>query len=640
MAKKSNRPVAAHVAQGKSTDVATASSSKFSLSRRLALLLGIISFFVYSNTLNNGFVLDDQVMIVYNKYVTQGISAIPDLLTTPHQRGFHVTDNDEYRPLPLVMHAITYQFFGLNAVPYHFLNILLFAGCVILLFRFLNKLFDGKKVAVAFVASLLFALHPLHTEVVANVKSGDELLCFFFTFLAMNIFLKYVQAGKPLHLLAGFLGIFLAYLSKETVVTFLAIIPLVFFFHQNEHKKRSVYILCSMALATIIFMVIRFSVLEHYQANNMAKVSVIENALAKDGLSVASRIATAILILGKYLKLLVVPFPLVSEYSYNAIPFTHFGNPLVLLSLTLYLAIAVFGVWRFVKDRRDPYAFGIFFFLVTIALFSNVLFLIKSTMGERFLFFPSVGFCLVAALLIEKLAGANDQGMGLLMRTKVLAVVVPVCIIYSAIVVDRNKDWVDNYTLYSTDLKKTPENAHMNYLLGYELFSMSKQEKNPMARENMLNDAIKYMRKSATILPEYFYAQTDLGAAYFTKGRYDSAEVYDMAALKLFPDAVVSRNNLSGLFIATKQFRRNIGHCKETIRLTKDNPNAYADMGVSYMNLGMTDSAIYYLRLGIRSYPEFYGCYDVLAYLYKMTGNIDSSIKYQRIVQEISRASR
>lgn len=601
----------------------------------MALLLGIISFFVYANTLNNGFVLDDQVMVVYNKYVTQGVSAIPDLLTTPHQRGFHVTDNDEYRPLPLVMHAITYQFFGLNPVPYHFLNILLFAGCVVLLFRFLHMLFDGKKLAAAFVASLFFALHPLHTEVVANVKSGDELLCFFFAFLAMNIFFKYAQSGKMPHLLAGFFCMLLSYLSKETVVTFLAIIPLVFFFYRNEHKKRSVYILGSAVLATVIFIVIRFSVLEHYQANNMAKVSVIENALAKDGLSAASRIATAVLILGNYLKLLVVPFPLVSEYSYNTIPFTHFSNPLVLLSLAFYLAIALFGIWRFVKDRRDPYAFGIFFFLVTIALFSNILFLIKSTMGERFLFFPSVGFCLVTALLIERLAGKTEQGLQLLMRTKVLAILVPVCIIYGAIITNRNKDWVDNYTLYSTDLKKTPENAHMNYLLGYELFSMSKQQQNPIARENMLNDAIKYMRKSATILPEYFYSLTDLGAAYFTKGRYDSAEVYDLAALKIFPDAVVSRNNLSGLFITTKQFRRNIAHCKETIRLTKDNPSAYADLGVSYMNLGMNDSAIYYLHLGIHADPKFYGCYDVLAYLYKTTGNMDSSVKYQGIVREI-----
>lgn len=640
MAKKANKPVTDNAAYLKRERETTSGYREFSLIRGLALLLGAISFIIYSNTLNNGFVLDDQVMVVYNKYVTQGMSAIPDLLTTPHQRGFHITENDEYRPLPLVMHAITYQFFGLNPLPYHFLNILLFAGCVMLLFNFINRLLGREKLVLAFVASLLFALHPVHTEVVANVKSGDELLCFFFAFLAMNNFIKYEESGKPIQLFAGFICFFLSYLSKETSITFLAIIPLVFFFFRNEHKIRGAYILGCVVLATAVFLTIRFSVLDHYHANNIAKINVIENALAKDGLSVASRMATAVLILGHYLKLLIIPFPLVSEYSYNSIPFTHFADPLVILSLAIYIAIFGFGIWRFIKYRRDLYAFGIFFFLVTIALFSNIFFMIKSTMGERFMFFPSVGFCLVAALLVEKLVAAKGQGIQVLLHTKVLAVLVPICIIYAAIVVDRNKDWVDNYTLYTTDLKKTPENAHMNYLLGYDLFSMAKMQKNPAVRENMLDDAIKYMRKSVTILPEYYYALTDLGAAFFTSGKYDSAEVYDLAALKLVPDAAVSRNNLSGVYITTKQFRRNIGHCKETMRLIKNDATAYADIGVSYMNLGMNDSAIYYLRIGTHVDPEFYGCYDVLAYLYKMAGNKDSSIKYQRIVKELTNATR
>ena len=91
---------------------------------------------------------------------------------------------------------------------------------------------------MAFIAALLFAVHPLHTEVVANIKSSDEMLSFLFAFLAMNVFLKYSQSGKITQLLVGGLCIFLAYLSKETVITFLVIIPLVFFFYRSENKKQ------------------------------------------------------------------------------------------------------------------------------------------------------------------------------------------------------------------------------------------------------------------------------------------------------------------------------------------------------------------------------------------------------------------
>lgn len=603
--------------------------------RGLALLLAVVAFIVYANTLKNNFALDDSVMIVNNALVNKGVSAIPELFTTPHQWGFWAIENDEYRPLPLVLHAIVFQVAGMNPLPFHFVNILLFACCVVLLFRFLVKLFDGKRTNAAFIAALLFALHPLHTEVVANIKSCDEMLSFLFTFLGMNVFLAYAKSGKATHLFVGFLYIFLAYLSKETVVTFLAIIPLVFFFYRDENRKRGVHILGCAIAATALFLVIRFAVLNHYHANNMTKINVIENALVKEGLSSESRIATAILILGYYVKLLLVPYPLVSEYSYNTIPFTHFSDWRVLLSVAFYLAIAIIGVVRFMKNKKDPYAFGIFFFLVTIALFSNLFIMIKSTMGERFLFFPSVGFCLVVALLVDKWLAKQGQDSVVYGQPKLWAVLAPICIIYSVIVIDRNGDWFDNHTIFVTDVKKTPENSHMNYLLGYDLFSMAKQERNPATKDQLIDEAIWYMRKSVRILPEYYYAATDLGAAYFFRKQYDSAEIYDRVALKLRPKDALSRNNLSGVYIATKQYGKNIDHCKETLALIPDNANAYADLGISYVNIGNADSAIYYLRMGMAVAPDFYGCYDVLAYVYRTLGKEDSTRKYQAIVQQI-----
>lgn len=153
---------------------------KVSVTLRLAFFLGLISFIVYANTLRNGFAGDDIGTIRDNAYITKGgISAIPTLLSTPYHRGSLILANDLYRPLSLVLFATEYQLFGYNPLPFHFINILLYAGCVILLFLFLDGLFEQKRTGVAFIASLLFAVHPIHTEVVANIKSGDELLCFF-----------------------------------------------------------------------------------------------------------------------------------------------------------------------------------------------------------------------------------------------------------------------------------------------------------------------------------------------------------------------------------------------------------------------------------------------------------------------------
>ncbi len=635
---KKNKPlVNTTVSQSKrSNPKAGASTGRFTLEWKLALLLGVISFLVYANTLKNNFAMDDYVMITDNSYVAKGIKAIPELLSTPHQRGFHKIPNDEYRPLSLVLFAIEYQFAGLNPGVYHFFNLLLFAGCVVLLFRFLNRLFDGKRMAVAFVATLLFALHPLHTEVVANIKSGDELLCFLFAFLAVEMYMSYVSLGKQSKLVLGALCFLLAFLAKETVITFLAVIPFIFFFYKNENRKLSIHVCGSAVLVVVVFLAVRYAVLSHYHANELSKIDVIENALAKPGLSTESRLATAILMLGYYLKLLFVPYPLLVDYSFNTIPYVHFSSPLVLLTIAGYMFLIVLAIRLFMKDRKNPYAFGIFFFLVTIALFSNIVIPIKSTLGERLMFFPSVGMCLIVGLLFEKLAGKTSEDGWQMFRNKTVPGIIAVIgLVYAYMTYDRNAAWESNYTIYKTDINKAPNNCRLNYLLSYEVFSMSKHESNPALHQQMLGDAIVGFRRSLAIYPDYFYAASDLGAAYFLNNQSDSAVLYDLKALKLYPDATVARNNLSGAYMKLKAYQVNIDHCKESIRLSPGNGNAYADIGLSFNNLNLNDSAIYYLQKGIAAVPDFYGCYDVLAFVYHAKGNSDSAAKYKGMAKNL-----
>jgi hypothetical protein len=372
-----NKPVA----PAKVTPQKTAEIKKdYSLTIKLALLLGILSLLVYANTLKNGFVLDDSSAVVENTIVAKGASAIPELLSTPYRRGFFITSNDLYRPLSLVMFAAEYSMFEKNPMPYHAMNVLIFAGCVMLLFLFLDKLFERKRTVAAFIAAFLFALHPIHTEVVANIKSRDELLCFFFVFLSLNIFIKYIQAGKMRNLALGVICFFLSLLSKETVITFIAIIPMIFFFYRNEQRKRSVYITAGIVIAAAIFLMIRFSVLNAYNANGIADIDVADNGLAMKSLAFSSRIATAVLIMGSYLKLLFVPYPLVCDYAYNTIPFVTFANVGVLLSLAIYIAMGVFGIKLFFKNKKDPYAFAILFYLITMSLFANIIFMKGSEM--------------------------------------------------------------------------------------------------------------------------------------------------------------------------------------------------------------------------------------------------------------------
>jgi len=196
----------------------------------LSAVLFIGSFLLYANTLHNGFAIDDLEVITGNTFVKKGIAGIPEILSTPHLRGFMIAPNETYRPLSLVFFAVENDFFGINPAVGHFFNILFFGFCVVLLFTFLDKLFDRRKTMVAFIAAALFAVHPIHTEVVDNIKSFDELLCFFFAFLSLNVFIAYAQTGRWQQLVAGIGCMFLSFISKETVISFIVIVPVVLFF--------------------------------------------------------------------------------------------------------------------------------------------------------------------------------------------------------------------------------------------------------------------------------------------------------------------------------------------------------------------------------------------------------------------------
>jgi tetratricopeptide (TPR) repeat protein len=594
------------------------------------LLLAVVSFALYANTLQNGFALDDVMVLKENTIVTQGTKGIPELLATPHMHGYSFFPDDTYRPLPLVMLALGYQYFGMNAGPFHLLNILLYAACVIMLFLFIDWLFERKKTSVAFVASLIFALHPVHTEVVANIKSCDELLCFFFGFLSLNLFISYMKGDKMLQLLAGAISLFLAYLSKETVVGLLPVIVLLFFFYLNEDRKRAAFITAVSIAATVIFVAIRTHVLNEYNANQTSN-SIEMLAIAP---SIAVKIATEITIMGRYLLLLFVPYPLLCTYGGNTLQYASFANIGTWASLLAYGGLFWVAVTRFMKDKRDPWAFGIFFYLSTIFLFSNIVFLIAGTMGDRLLFFASVGFCIIGALGIEKLVGgATESIFGAIRNPKALAVFVPVALLFGGMTFARNKDWADNYTLYKADIVKAPNSAMLNYYLGLELETTvaGANEQDTVALRKIRNEGLMYLTKSVGLSHDFADAHATLGNTYIMLSQYDSAEVHEKRALSLAPGNEKTINNLAYIYYRERKFSESLELSRKAIAINPRYATPHTNMARCYFELGKSDSAVLALHNGIAADAANVAPYQLLALYYNSVGMQDSASKYSAL---------
>jgi len=601
--------------------------------KKLAIILAVVSVLVYINTLSNGFALDDFIAIKGNTIVTQGISGIPELLVTPYHWGNFAIPNDLYRPLSLVMFAAEYQLFDGAPVPGHFINIALFAACVVLLFLFLDKLFSGRRTMLAFITAMLFALHPIHTEVVANIKSCDELLCFFFAFLALNKYVKYVRGGQVSALAVGTLCYFLSLMSKETSISLAAIVPLVFFVYVNEHRKRSSYITMGAIAAAAIFLAIRHAVLSSHHANNPNAVTFLDNMLVSAH-STGERLATAIYIMGYYIRLLLLPHPLVSDYSYNSIPLTSFGNIWVLLSLAAYTAIAVTGCWLLARRGKSPAAFGLLFFLIAIALFSNIPFLVGAVMAERFVFFASVGFCLLLALGIETFAVRGNAPTDALKNKTALAVLVSIGVLYGGLAIARNSDWQDNYSLYSADAKSAPDNSRLHYNLGTNRLIAAEEEPNPAEKARLAQEGIQSLKNCLAIYPGYTLAVSQLGDAYFKMRQMDSAELYTRRAIALDQHDTIASNNLAAIYFFANNYGKALEVCRNTITNNPGYVLAYINAGSSHQHLNRMDSAIWYFHKAIQINPGNPSPYTRIARVYQLMNLPDSVNKYNTIAAQ------
>ena len=614
MAKKPNKkpipqaaaPAPAKPAAHKTTTVKEHGQHNGLSVKMLCAILALISFALYANTLLNGYVMDDVMVLKDNTMVTQGMKAIPELLTTPHMRGYLVIPNDLYRPLSLVMFAAEYQFFGTSPMGYHLFNVLYFVGCVLMFFLFMDKFFGGKKTAVAFIAALIFAVHPIHTEVVANIKSRDELMCFFFAFLSLNLFVNYMKSGKMLQLVLGAFVLFLSYISKETVVAFLAIIPLIFFFYIGEDKKRAIYITASSLIVTGIFLAIRSHVLNEYNANQPSTaVEFIDNALSNVP-APFSQFATKIVVLGLYLKLMFIPHPLLCTYSFNSIHFADFADWRVWVSLLAYGAMLYFGITRFIKDKKDPWAFSIIFYLVTLFLFSNLPFLMGAELAERFAFFASAGVCIAIALAAEQwLLKADATNIMSLKSTKVLAVLVPISLIFGVMTVARNFDWKDNVSLYRADVKNSPEDCRLYHNMGSALSEdLYPTIKDTTVQKQIDNESLEYLKKGLQIYPEYADIHVEMGRVYDRKKMYDSAMYHDEIALKYNPTNSTATNNLGSVYLTSGKYLQAITMFKRALVISPNMKFPYINLARTYVQLKQFDSAMMNYRMMLSFEPN------------------------------------
>ncbi len=280
------------------------SSSKRSLKGfsdlKIGLLLALLGFVLYANTLGHGFAMDDVLAIGSNQNVHKGFAGILDIFTQPYRE--HCFGGCLYRPLTLTTFAIEWALSPDNPLLGHFMNVLWYAATNALLFLTLRKLMPATSLVFPIIACVLFAAHPIHTEVVANIKSRDEILGLFFVLLTIHQLAVWYLTHQWKSILFAGLSLLAALLSKESSITGLAVLPFIgwIFF-----QKTFGYSLKSSWWALIplgIFFLLRGTALHGFTS---PAIPEFDNPLVTA--DSAERLGTAFFILWKYLLLLLFP---------------------------------------------------------------------------------------------------------------------------------------------------------------------------------------------------------------------------------------------------------------------------------------------------------------------------------------------
>ncbi len=615
---KQKAPAAAHQQDEGNKPVAPAYKYSLTDIRVQSLILILIGFLFYANTFSHEAAFDDRMAITDNEYVQQGIAGIGGILTTDafqsyleHKNSSNQLAGGRYRPLSLITFAIEQQLMGTdhaneNAAEKeqrvaeemhmrHVVNVLLYIVSLIVLLTLFHTVIFPDEPVIALLAALIFAIHPLHTEVVANVKSRDEVLSVLFIALTILKAFAYKESGKLKDLVFGCLFFFCALLSKEYAVTLIVILPIAFYLFKNEPLPYGFKTFAPYLISLGLYILLRLNAVTG--AGEGAENNVLNNPyLYAGGLQ---KLATEIFVLLNYLKLLLFPDVLTADYGYSQIPIVSFSNLLVWLSLAIHLLMVVL---MFVYLRKQHViGFAILFYLANLMLVSNLFINIGAPMGERLIYHSSVGFAIAAGYLLSK-------GFGMLNIARIskggLAGFTIVLVAVSGFkTIERNRDWKNDTTLFLADVNKSPNSALVNNNAAAACMSLAKKDKQDVAARNeWLKKAVQYFDKALSLYPDYYLSRVNRGLCYYNLGMPDKA-LPDWDTVRKYAPAQENIKKYLGIagkyffaqgmkYKAASMADSSIYSFKKSTEAMPDSPEGYYELGRAYYAKGDYANAI------------------------------------------------
>ncbi|XP_070581695.1 protein O-mannosyl-transferase TMTC3-like [Ptychodera flava] len=513
-------------------------ASRFVINSAIVFVVVTVCYF---NSLNCGFVFDDASAIKDNKDLRP---------TTPmyklFQNDFWGTpmykekSHKSYRPLCVLTFRLNYALSELEPMTYHLVNMLLH-GMVCVVYLAVCKVFFTET--VSFIAALLFAVHPIHTEAVTGVVGRAELLSSIFLLLAFLCFSKNTGKDKPINwssLFGTIVLVVIATLCKEQGITVIGICCIyeVFFAqemtvlqilhlarqvlsgkpHLPSHFQKAILRCVFLVFSTLALLVARVKVM----AAELPVFTKFDNPAAVS--TFPTKQLTFSYLLPVNVWLLLCPSRLLCDWTMGTVPLvTSILDPRNLATISLIAVLLKFIFFAVCDEtkRSKQVIMCLAFLVLPFIPASNLFFPVGFVVAERILYVPSMGFCMAVALGIQLIAKHKN------FKKLVYVGLAFLILLHSAKTYKRNFDWESENTIFSAAVRVVKTNAKCWNNVGH---SLENQEK--------WGEALEYFKHASEVQPDDIGAWLNVGRAYKNLNKTKEAEVAYKTAMDLMPPVI------------------------------------------------------------------------------------------------------
>lgn len=535
----------------------------------IAVFLAVIAMGVYANSVPNGFALDDDYIIGGSNTV-HVLTNLPSTLISQYW-AFGARSDALYRPLTIASYVIGWNVWHGNPHGFHVVNILLHGLVTVFVFLLLLRL--GAPLVAAFGGGLLFAVHPVHTEAVANVVGRAELLAALF-FLGAT--LEYLDSRLPSWRRALVVGVafLLALGSKEIAATLPGVLLMLEFARPDrkgmpwrDRLRREWPVALSVFVAFVGFVVLRHHVLGVFLGSDTAPYLAV--------LPTWQRVLTAVRLFPEYVRLAVFPRDLIAEYG-PAVIMPARGLSLMVgvgAFLAVMAVIVVIVSWK----RQRLFSIGVLWFALAIVPVSNLLVAVGVMMAERTLYLPSVGWSIIVAGVVVEVARQATP-----VRKRAFATVGLLAALAAGWWTwQRNPVWKSTDTLLTDLARHHPESFRAEWYVAMRFRAIGDADK-----------SLEYYRRAVTWVGPHYPLLFSYATALAKFHHYDQAIPLVQRLIHRAPQWADAQALLGGIYAMRNQWQKAHDAMEAAIKVIPEDARLYSLLAVADAHLGQWRPAL------------------------------------------------